>query len=74
MKKYYNYLNLLIILGGLMIGALPIIMDYNLQSKVVQITLSISLISSVIFENKKNIRYIIASISMIIIIYSFLKL
>jgi len=73
MNKNDNYTKSWLISIGLISCLLPIILNYNLQSKIGQIAMGISLISSAIIENK-IIKRIIALIAIIAILYSYFKL
>jgi hypothetical protein len=71
-KKKDYVLKSLMILMGLIVIALPIILNYKLSLKIGQIAGGIILISNAIIENKL-IKRIIAIIAIIVIFYSYFK-
>ncbi len=73
MKKNDNYMKPLLISIGLIACLLPIILNYNLQSKIGQIAMGISIISSTLIKNK-TITRTIALLAIIVILYSYFKL
>ena len=72
-NKEENIMNIFLILIGLISILLPIIFNYNLQLKIMQIASGIAFISNGIIENKL-IKLIIASIAIIVILFSYFKL
>jgi len=71
-KKNDNISKSVMILMGLIVIVLPIIFNYKLSSKIGQIALGISFISSAIIENK-IIKRIIAVSAIGVILYSYFK-
>lgn len=68
-----NIMNLFLILIGLISILLPIIFNYNLQLKIMQIAGGIAFISNGVIENKL-IKRIVAFTAFIVITYSYFKL